>query len=136
MTRYRAIYDDPDGHRYGTPTYTWRSAPPGLATLRQLRSTGLRPDGQPVAGQIMWRGIGGDRVAYLYRTDLAKPKRTATPAQRAAIDAALEARQICPTCHIARTYYIPRRYGQCLTCAGITPPAATDRARTRRGVAV
>ena len=117
MARYRAAYEDPTGARYGIPTYPWRGAPEGLATLRQLRARGLRPGGQPVAAQIMWRGVGGTRVAYLYRIDLAKPKRTATPAQRAAIDAALTARRRCPTCRQVRPYFIPRSLGECLMCA-------------------
>jgi hypothetical protein len=34
----------------------------------------------------------------------------------------LEARRRCPTCERVKDYYIPRRYGECLDCAGITPP--------------
>lgn len=117
MGRIRAAYWDPEGDRYGIPTYWWQGAPRGLATRRQLRARGLRPGGQPIAAQIMWRGVGGDRVAYLYRFDLAKPKRTATPGQRAALDKALRARRTCPTCGTVRPYYIPRSLGECLTCA-------------------
>ena len=84
MGRIRAAYWDPDGARYGIPTYWWQGAPRGLATRRQLRAAGLRPGRQPIAAQILWRGVGGTRTAYLYRVDLARPKRTATPAQRAA----------------------------------------------------
>lgn len=118
MSRIRAAYSDPEGARYGLPTFTWRGAPSGYATRRQLREAGLRPAGQPIAAQILWRGVGGTRVAYLYRIDLAAPKRTATPAQRAAITAALLARRTCSTCHMARDYYIPRSLGECLDCAG------------------
>lgn len=117
MGRYRAGFEDPTGARYGVPTFPWRSAPSGFATLRQLRARGLRPGGQPVAAQILWRGVGGTRSAYLYRVELAKPKRTATPAQRAAIELALVARRRCPTCRQVRPYYIPRSLGECLTCA-------------------
>jgi hypothetical protein len=124
MSRIRASYHDPTGARFGIPTFWWRGAPPGYATLRQLRAEGLRPGGQPVAAQILWRGVGGTRVAYLYRTDLAKPKRTATPRQREAIDRALIARMRCPTCHLVRGYYIPRSLGECLTC---TPSHAPSR---------
>ncbi|SNS72020.1 RRQRL motif-containing zinc-binding protein [Actinomadura mexicana] len=108
-------YYDPTGVRYGLPTYPYRWAPTGLLTRRQLRERGLRPGGQPVAAQILWRD--GARVAYLYRENLAKPKRTATPAQRAAIDKALRARRICSTCGRERWYYIPRSLGECLDCA-------------------
>ena len=56
---------DPDGTRYGLPTYPYRWAPQGLLTIRQLRARGLRPGGQDIAAQILWRR--GKRVAYLYR---------------------------------------------------------------------
>jgi hypothetical protein len=55
-------------------------------------------------------------MAYLYRVDLARPKRTATARQRAAIEAALAARRTCPTCRHVRPYYIPRSLGECLDC--------------------
>lgn len=116
MGRYRAAFEDPTGTRYGIPTYPWRCAPAGYATLRQLRTLNMRPGGQPVAAQIMWQGTGGTRVAYLYRIELAKPKRTATAAQREAIEAALTARRTCPTCGLVRDYYIPRSLGECLPC--------------------
>jgi hypothetical protein len=106
---------DPAGTRYGVPTYPYRWAPAGLLTRRQLRALGLRPGGQEVAAQILWRR--GTRVAYLYRRDLAVPKRTATPAQLAAIARALRARRTCPTCGIEKPYYIPRSLGECLDCA-------------------
>ena len=108
---------DPDGVRYGVPTYPFRGAPDGYATARQLRAAGLRPGGQPVAAQILWRHHRQHRVAYLYLVASAKPKRTATPAQRRAIAAALLARRTCPTCTQVQPYYIPRRYGECLDCA-------------------
>lgn len=117
MSRIRAGYWDPDGDRHGTPTYWWRGAPSGYATRRQLRERGLCPGGQPIAAQILWHGVGGVRVAYLYRLDLARPKRTATPAQRVAIGKALTARRTCPTCGTVRPYCIPRSLGECVTCA-------------------
>jgi hypothetical protein len=108
------VFYDPTGERFGLPTYPFKMAPTGLATLRQLRADGLRPGGQDVAAQLMWRR--GDRVAYLYRIDLAKPKRTATAAQLAALDKALRARRVCPACGQLKDYYIPRRTGACLDC--------------------
>jgi hypothetical protein len=117
MARIRAAYWDPDGTRYGIPTYWWRGAPPDYATRRQLRERGLCPGRQPVAAQILWHGGGGTRTAYLYRLDLARPKRTATPAVRAALAKAMAARRTCPTCHQLRPYVIPRSLGECLTCA-------------------
>lgn len=120
MSRYRAGYCDPEGTRYGLPTYPLGWAPEGLATVRQLRAAGLRPGGQDPVAQILWNGVGGDRVAYLYRVDAALPKRTATPAQRVAIGKALRARRTCPTCGTTRDYYIPRSLGECLACADWT----------------
>ncbi|WP_435588063.1 RRQRL motif-containing zinc-binding protein [Micromonospora aurantiaca (nom. illeg.)] len=117
MSRIRAAFHDPCGARYGIPTFWWRGAPPGYATRRQLRAAGLRPGGQPIAAQILWQGVGGTRAAYLYRVDLARPKRTATPAQRAAIGKALTARRTCRVCGQVRPYYIPRSLGECLACA-------------------
>jgi hypothetical protein len=105
---------DPEGKRFGLPTFPYGAVPPGLYTARQLRAEGLRPGGQDIAAQILWRK--GKRVAYLYRADLAKPKRTATPAQLTAIDKALTARRTCPDCGQVKDHYIPRRYGQCFDC--------------------
>lgn len=108
---------DPTGDRHGgTPTYPFRMAPTGLATRRQLAEQGLRPGGQEIAAQILWRR--GDRVAYLYRIDLAKPKRPATPAQLAALGKALAARRTCPKCGDLKTHYISTRHGMCADCQG------------------
>ncbi len=117
MARIRARYWDPDGSRYGLPTWPWQCAPPGYATRRQLRAKGLCPGGRPPAGQILWHGIGGDRRAYLYRLDTARPKRTATPAVLAALAAAMTARRTCPTCRTVRPYCIARSLGECVPCA-------------------
>jgi hypothetical protein len=105
---------DPHGTQHGMPTYPFHWAPAGLATVRQLGAKGLRPGGQDIAAQILWRR--GKRVAYLYREDLAKPKRQATPAQLAAIARALQARRTCPTCGTEKPYYIPCSTGECNDC--------------------
>jgi hypothetical protein len=113
---------DPAGVKYGFPTFPYRCAPDGLATIRQLRDRGLRPGGQPVVAQILWRHRKRIRVAYLYRVDRAKQARLATLAQLGAIQKALKARRTCPTCKHLRDYYIPRRIGECLDCCpGGTP---------------
>jgi hypothetical protein len=122
-SRIRAAFHDPEGARFGLPTFWWRGAPEGYATRRQLRAAGLRPAGQDIAAQVLWRGIGGTRAAYLYRVDLARPKRTATPAQLVAVDKALAARRTCPTCGELRGYFIPRSLGECLDCAEGAPVA-------------
>ncbi|MEV5692467.1 RRQRL motif-containing zinc-binding protein [Micromonospora globbae] len=113
-TGIRGEFYDPAGTRYGFPTFPYQAAPNGLATRRQLRAAGLRPGGHDPVAQILWRR--GKRVAYLYRLDLAAPKRVATPAQREAIAKALRARRTCRLCGLVQAYYIPRRYGCCLDC--------------------
>jgi hypothetical protein len=112
---------DPTGERYGIPTWPWRMAPPHLATRRQLTAQGLRPGGQQVQAQILWRSrracrTRGVRAAYLYDVRLALPKRTPTPAQLDALSKALKARRICPSCRIDAGYVLPTRYGVCLDC--------------------
>lgn len=124
MTRRRssARFFDPTGARYGIPTWPWRMAPPHLRTRRQLAAEGLRPGGQPVAGQVLWHSRryhapGGVRAAFLYDVRFALPKRTPTDRQRAALGKALAARRHCPTCHRDAGYVLPRHLGTCLECA-------------------
>lgn len=109
------VYDPTGAHHDGMPTYPYRLAPEGLVTRRQLRSAGLQPARQPVAAQILWRK--GKRVAHLYRLDLARPKRPATPAQLAALAKANTVLRTCTTCLQVKDYTIPRRSGECLDCA-------------------
>jgi rubredoxin len=113
----RVVYYDPDGTRFGLPTYPYRWAPQGLLTRRQLTASGLRPGGQCVAAQIIWKHKGKRRIAYLYRADAAKPKRTASPSQLKAIESALRARRTCPTCGTEKDYYISLSLGECNDCA-------------------
>ncbi|WP_214417322.1 RRQRL motif-containing zinc-binding protein [Sphaerisporangium fuscum] len=121
MSRIRASFWDPAGARYGIPTYPWRMAPPHLLTRRQLTAAGLRPGGQGVQAQVLWRsrrhGAPGVRAAYLYDIRFALPKRTATTRQRAALDKANAARRTCPLCHTDAGYVLPRHLGTCLDCA-------------------
>jgi hypothetical protein len=108
---------DPTGTRHGLPTYPYHAVPAHLATRRQLRTAGLRPDGHsPVAQLLWWHRNRQRRVAYLYDATQAMPKRTATPAQLAAVDKALTARRTCHSCGQVKPYYIPRSLGSCLDC--------------------
>ncbi|MFI6765617.1 RRQRL motif-containing zinc-binding protein [Streptomyces sp. NPDC050355] len=116
----RPRFWDPDGSTYGIPTYPWRLAPDGLATRAQLRARGLRPGGQEIAAQILWRSHrarGGVRAAYLYRLELALPVRPMTPAKWAALAKANAARRTCPGCGKDRGYTIPTSLGVCVPCA-------------------
>ncbi|MFJ9729264.1 RRQRL motif-containing zinc-binding protein [Streptomyces sp. NPDC101209] len=111
------IYDDGS-----FPVFRWKQAPAGLATRRQLREMGLRPGGQEPAARIECRR--GLRWAWLYRIDLAKPKRTPSLAQEIALDRAMAARQTCPRCR--RRYYacLPlRTQGVCDPCHGGYEPS-------------
>ncbi|WP_406007621.1 hypothetical protein OG440_16775 [Streptomyces sp. NBC_00637] len=100
------------------PIYTWRLAPDGLATRRQLRAKGLRPGGQDVVAQIERpRYRRSPLVAYLYRIEAAKPVRPMTPARQAALDKANRARRTCPQCLRDAGYVIPAQLGVCVPCA-------------------
>lgn len=116
MSTRPAVHTDPTGDLHGLPTWHWRSAPDGYATARQLRALGLRPGGQPVAGQL----VRGRRLyARLYRIDLARPKREATLRQHVAILAAFTARHRCHgPCGRLLPYIPPKRTGyRCNDCA-------------------
>ena len=115
--RHRGIYVqfyDPDGRRYGIPTYPYHWAPKGLLTFRQLRARGLRPGGQPHRARSS--GAVACASPYLYRADLALPRRQPTPAQLAAVGKALAARRTCPVCGTEKDYCLPRSTGQCNDC--------------------
>ncbi|BBC37040.1 uncharacterized protein SGFS_083340 [Streptomyces graminofaciens] len=114
----RAAFFDPDGDRYGIPTYPWKCAPDGYATRRGLRALGLRPGGQEVAAQVMrGRHRRPPLVAYLYRIDLAKPVRPMTSRKWGALALAMLARRTCPECRITYSYCIPTSLGTCVPCA-------------------
>jgi hypothetical protein len=121
----RLRFFDPEGERFGLPTWPWRMAPEGYATRLQLRARGLRPAGQPVAGQLLWyskRRVRPGRPpqlrqASLYLVELAQPVRPMTDAMWAAHHAAMKARRTCPACLIEQEYVLPTHLGTCLTCA-------------------
>jgi hypothetical protein len=120
----RANDFDPTGERHGgMPTWPRNWGPPKteLATRRQLRAHGLRPGGQPVCGQLVWRSRksrGEERFAWLYRVDLAKPVRPMTPARAAALDRAMAARQTCPKCLVRFDACLPlATLGSCWGCS-------------------
>jgi hypothetical protein len=126
----RPEFYDPDGERYGLPTFPYHLAPDGMATKRQLRKKGLRPGGQDVAAQILWWHGGGcgrsgrpgrsKRVAYLYDESQAQPVREMTPARWDALAAAMSARMTCPSCGLPKPYCISKTLGECNECAGGT----------------
>lgn len=93
----------------------------GLATRRQLRALNLSPGGHEPVARLRCRG--GQRWAWLYRIDLAKPKRTPTLAQELALDRAMAARQTCPECRRRYFHCLPVSLGTCLECHDGTPAA-------------
>jgi hypothetical protein len=111
-----ARFFDPDGAKYGIPTYPLRLAPAGLATRRQLRARGLRPGGQEVAAQLMWRYPRGVAVAYLYRVDRAKPVRPMTPGRWRAHEAMMRRRRFCTACRRDVGYVVRVSTGVCGRC--------------------
>ncbi|MGY2025916.1 RRQRL motif-containing zinc-binding protein [Nocardia gipuzkoensis] len=87
-----AVHDDPQQ----PDTFAWRAAPAHLRTRRQLRAAGLRPNGQDPAALMVREPAGRKRRrlwAYLFDVRLAAPKRTATPAQLAAVEKAVREHQ-------------------------------------------
>jgi hypothetical protein len=114
----RTIINDPTGERYGIPTFTWGSAPRNIyATRRQLTAMGLRKAGQDVAAEMHGHCHGVPTVMYLYRIDLAKPRRPWTPAKQAAVQAAANSRKKCDSCGARwpQLDYVPRA-GICNPC--------------------
>jgi hypothetical protein len=115
-----ARFYDPEGERFGLPTWPYRLAPSGLQTKGQLRLQGLAPGG-PVAGQLMWRSRkarrrGGIRTANLYQVDLARPVNPMTPGRWRSHAAAMLARRTCPECGVDRGYVISTSLGACVPC--------------------
>lgn len=107
---------DPEGERFGIPTYPYHLAPKGLLTRRQLRVEGLAPEGHDPVAQIYWKHHGALRLAYLYDAGQAAPKRVPTAAQLAAVRKALEARMTCQSCGQQKDYCIPTSLGECPDC--------------------
>ncbi|MPZ64554.1 MAG: hypothetical protein GEU83_03215 [Pseudonocardiaceae bacterium] len=124
----------------GLPALAWGRADRGeLATVRQLRELGLRPAGaQPVAVLVFGhRQPDGLRPAIeyasLYRIAEAAPKRTATPAQRQAIEKALAARRTCRDCGQEQDYYLPTSERRCWPCSEAADARGHDGDQAERG---
>ncbi|MBF6358262.1 hypothetical protein IU449_27575 [Nocardia higoensis] len=75
-------------------TYPWRAAPSHLKTRRQLRDAGLSPGGQDVAALMIRQRRGRRLTAFLFDIAKARPKRTPSPAQLAAIEKATRTHQL------------------------------------------
>jgi len=99
---------------HGTPVFKFKWAPAGLATRRQLRAMRMCPGGHEPYALLVWRN--GQRWAWLYRLDLARPSRLPSPAQLNALDKAMEARRRCGQCGRVCDYCIPTSDGRCDLC--------------------
>jgi hypothetical protein len=99
---------------HGLPVFRFRWAPSGLATRRQLRALRLCPGRQEPYALLVWRN--GQRWAWLYRLDLAKPSRIPSPAQLNALDKAMTERRRCRQCKTVADYCIPTSDGRCVDC--------------------
>ncbi|HET6293689.1 MAG TPA: RRQRL motif-containing zinc-binding protein [Kribbella sp.] len=117
-----------DGRRWpgrvrdGLPEFGFGQAPSGLSTRRQLRERGMSRGGQEPFARLSWKR--DQRFAWLYVDAHAKPKRTASEAQLAAVEKALAARKVCAECgpvdHFVRT--TDQLCGDC-HADGVTPTA-------------
>jgi hypothetical protein len=131
----RPEFYDPEGKRYGTPTFPYHLAPADTATRRQLRAAGLAPGGHQPIAQILWKHRGRRRQANLYDVNLAVPKRVPTPDQLAAVRKALVARMTCPSCppnKAVKDYCIPKSYGECWECHEAAANGSTGKEGAQR----
>jgi hypothetical protein len=107
------------GRHYGLPLLSWNLAPRDvLATRRQLTVLGLRPGGQESVAYLYFHCRRAYRVVFaeLFLITAAKPKRSATPAQRTAIAKANLARRICCSCGRDAGHIVPREHRLCRAC--------------------
>ncbi|WP_157106534.1 hypothetical protein [Nocardia arthritidis] len=82
-------FHDPDGRRFGIPTWPWGLAPQHLRTRRQLAREGKSPSGEYEAQVLRARGGSrGPLKAHLYDAESAVPKRVSTEAQLEALQLA------------------------------------------------
>jgi hypothetical protein len=93
-------------------SFRWQWAPEGLATRRQLREAGLCPGGAEPVAELRRGRLRAD----LYDVARARPKRTPTPAQLEALEAAMRARRTCRRCGIDAGFCLPRSADACPTC--------------------
>ncbi|WP_236793252.1 RRQRL motif-containing zinc-binding protein [Amycolatopsis sp. GM8] len=101
--------------------FGWGEAPSTLLTRTQLREAGLRPGGADPVALLVFRHFkpyAHETVTELFSVHRAKERRVPSPAQRAAIAAALRARRTCRTCRVDVGYYVPTSTGECWSCEG------------------
>ncbi|GAB3910963.1 hypothetical protein GCM10029964_115790 [Kibdelosporangium lantanae] len=115
------------GRHQGLPLLSYNCAPRDkLATYRQLRALGLRPNGQDPVAVLYVRHNASKKVSFasLYLIDQAAPVRPMTPAKWTALAKANQARRICRTCGKDPLYILPTSTHQCWTCWATTESEA------------
>lgn len=103
----------------GLPLLSFGCAPRDkLATYRQLRAMGLRPNGSDPVAVLYGRhnGSGKTWFASLYLIANAAPVRPMTPAKWTALAKANLARRVCRTCGKDPLYVVPTSTRQCWKC--------------------
>ncbi|GAA3638178.1 hypothetical protein GCM10022267_25840 [Lentzea roselyniae] len=103
----------------GLPLLSYGCAPRDkLATFRQLRAMGLRPNGNDPVAVLYVRHNSSKKVSFasLYLIETAAPVRPMTPAKWTALAKANLARRICVDCGRDRLYVVPTSTRQCWTC--------------------
>ncbi len=97
-----------------------------LATFRQLRAMGLRPNGSDPVAVLYVRHNASKKVSFasLYLIAQAAPVRPMTPAKWTALAKANLARRICRTCGKDPLYILPTSTRQCWTCWAATESEA------------
>src|SRR5690242_17539048 len=107
----------------GLPLLSYNCAPRNkLATFRQLRAMGLRPNGQEPVAVLYVRHNASKKVSFasLYLIAKAAPVRPMTPAKWTALAKANLARRICRSCGKDPLYVLPTSSRQCWPCWAAT----------------
>lgn len=118
------------GTRYGLPLLSWNTAPRDkLATRRQLRALGLRPNGQEPVAYLYFRCRRALKIVFaeLFLISGAAPHRPASPAKRTALAKANLARRICRDCGRDSGYVPPLDWGKRCEPCWLTCPDNPDR---------
>ena len=128
-----------------TPTAAGTACPPtpsaghptGLLTIRQLRAKGLRPGGQDIAAQILWRRRRA-RTSAASPTSTAMtspcPSGTPPPPSSPPSAKALRARRTCPTCGTEKDLLHPALNGRMQRLRGRGVPMTAPPSGRRSGV--
>jgi hypothetical protein len=122
------------GTHDGLPLLSYGCAPRDkLATFRQLRAMGLRPNGQDPVAVLYVRHSASKKTVFasLYLIEKAAPVRPMTPAKWTALAKANLARRICGRCGKDPLYVMPTSTGICWTCFQLNDTTCEGNSVTR-----